>query len=64
MMADIYLENSGRKATPEPANCRGSTSNFGFPTIQASSCKQHPSKAPKCNGTTVCVPSYHVVQIS
>ena len=34
-----------------------------FPTIQASSCAQHSLNALKRPGTTVCLPSDHVVQI-
>jgi len=44
----------------EPAHCRGATSKYGFPTVQASSSTQYPLKLP---GTTVCLPSDHVVQI-
>ena len=47
----------------ETAHCRGATSQSGFPTIQASSCTQHPSNALKLPGTAVCLPSDHVVQI-
>jgi hypothetical protein len=47
----------------ELAHCCGATSKSGFPTGQASSCAQHPSKALKLPGTTVCLPSVHVVQI-
>ena len=35
----------------------------GFPTIQASSCAQHPSNVLKLPGTSVCLPSDYVVQI-
>ena len=45
------------------AHCRSVTSKSGFPTIQDSSCAQHPSNALKLPGTTVCLPSDHVVQI-
>ena len=34
-----------------------------FPTIQASSCAQHPSNTLKLPGTTVCLPYDHMVQI-
>ena len=47
----------------ELAHCHGATSMSGFPTIQASSCAQHPLNALKFPGTTVCSPSDHVVQI-
>jgi len=43
-----------------PAHCRGATSKSGFPTIQASSCTQHSSKALQFPGTTVCLPYDHV----
>jgi hypothetical protein len=47
----------------EVAHCRGATSKYGFPTIQASPCAQHPSNMLNLAGTTVCLPSDHVVQI-
>ena len=47
----------------QSAHCRGTTSKSSFPTIQASSCAQHPSNTLKLTGTTVCLPSDHVVQI-
>jgi len=47
----------------EPVHCCGATSKSGFSTIQASSCAQHPSNVLKLPGTTVCLPSDHVVQI-
>ena len=37
--------------------------NLVSPTIQASSCAQHPTNALKFPGTTVCLPSDHKVQI-
>jgi hypothetical protein len=45
----------------EPAHCRGATSKFGFPMIQASSCAQDPPNALKSPGTTVCLPSDHEI---
>ena len=62
-MSDVLSDNCGRGATRELAHCRGATSKFGFPNIQASSCAQHPSNALKLPGTTVCLTSDHVVQI-
>ena len=56
-------DNFGWGAMREPAHCCGATSKFGFPTIQASSCAQHPSNALKLPGTTVCLSSDHLVQI-
>ena len=47
----------------KPVHCRGATSKSGFPTIQASSCGQNPSNVLKLSGTTVCLPSEHMVQI-
>jgi len=61
-MSDVFPGNCGW-ATREPAHCRGVTAKSGFTTIQASSCAQHPSNALKFPGTTVCLPSGHVVQI-
>ena len=63
-MSDVFPDNYGRGATREPAHCRGATSKSGFPTIQASSCAQHPSNAVKLPGKTVCLPSDHVVSRS
>jgi hypothetical protein len=51
------------RATREPAHCRGATSKSGLPTIQVCACAQHSSNALKLPGTTVCLPSDHVVQI-
>ena len=47
----------------EPVHRHGATSESGFPTIQASSCTQHPSNMLKLPGTTFCSPSDHMVQI-
>ena len=52
-MSDVLPDNCGLGATREPAHCHGATSKFGFPTIQASSCAQHPSNALKLPGTTL-----------
>ena len=46
----------------ELVHCHGA-SKSAFPTIQASSCTQHPSNALKLPGRTVCLPSDHMVQI-
>jgi len=62
-ISDVLPDNCGGGATREPAHDRRATSKSGFPTIQASSCTQHPSKMLKIPGTTVCLPSDHVVQI-
>jgi len=56
-------DNCGWGATREPAHCRGAISKSAFPTVQASSCAQHPSNALQISSTTVCSPSDHVVQI-
>ena len=61
-MSDVLPVNCGWGATREPAHCRGATCMSGFPTIQASSCTQHPLYALKLPGKTVCLPSDHVVQ--
>jgi hypothetical protein len=55
--------NVDERATREPAHCRSATTKSGFPTVQVSSCAQHPLNALKPPGTTVCLPSDHVVQI-
>ena len=47
----------------EPTHCRGATSKSGFPTIQASSCAQHPSNTLKLPSKTVCLLYDHMVQI-
>jgi len=62
-MSDVLPGNCSWGATREPAHCCGATSKSGFPTVQASSCVQLPSNALKLPGTTVCLPSDHVVQI-
>ena len=62
-MSDVLPDNCGCGVTREPAHCRGATSKSGFPKIQASSYAQHPSNTLKFLGTTVCLPSDHVVQI-
>ena len=62
-MSRVLPDNCGWGATCGPVNCRGATSKSGFPTIQASSCTQHPSNALKLPGTTVCLPFDHMVQI-
>jgi len=62
-MSDVLPDNCGRGGTREPAHSRSATSKSGFPTIQASSCAQHPSNVMKLPGTTVYLPSGHVVQI-
>ena len=46
-MSDVLPDNCGWGATREPMHCRGAISKSGFPTIQASSCAQHPSNALK-----------------
>ena len=51
-MSNVLPDNSGWGATRELAHCRGATSKSGFPTIQASSCTQHPSNVLKLPGTT------------
>ena len=48
----MFCQITGWGATREPAHCRGATSKSGFPTIQASSCTQHPSNVLKFPGTT------------
>ena len=62
-MSYVLPDNCGWGAMHEPAHCHGASSKSGFPTIQASSCAQHPSNALKLPSTTVCIPSDHVVQI-
>jgi len=62
-MSDVKPDNCGRGTTREPAYCHGAISKSGFTIIQASSCAQHPSNMLKLPGTTVCLPSDHVVQI-
>ena len=62
-MSDVLPENCGWGATREPARCRGAKSKSDFPTVQASFSAQHPSDTLKLPGTTVCLPSDHVVQI-
>jgi isopentenyldiphosphate isomerase len=62
-MSDVSPDNCEPGATREPAHRRGAKSKSGFPTIQTSSCAQHPSNALKLPGTTVCLPSDNVVQI-
>jgi hypothetical protein len=61
-MSDVLPDKCGG-VTREPVHCCGATSKPGFLTVQASSCTQHPSNALKLPGTTVCLPSDHVVQI-
>jgi len=51
MFCHITADEEGRVS-----RCHGATSKSGFPTIQASSCAQHPSPALKLPGTTV----YHL----
>jgi len=41
-MSNVLPDNCGLGAMSEPAHCHGVTSKSGFPTIQASSCTQHP----------------------
>ena len=55
-MSDVLPDNCWWGATREPAYCCGATSKSGFPTIQASSCTQHPSNTLKLPGTSVCLP--------
>ena len=55
-MSDVLPDNCGGGETREPAHCHGATSKSCFPTIQASSCTQHPSNTLKLPGTTV----YHL----
>ena len=62
-MSDVLPDNCRWGAMRELAQCRGATSKSGFPIIQVSSYAQHPSNALKFPGTTVCLPSDHVVQI-
>ena len=62
-MSDVLPHNWGWGATCGLAHCRGATSKSGFPTIQVSSCAQHSSNTLKLPGTTVGLPSDHVVQI-
>jgi hypothetical protein len=62
-IANVLPDNCGLEATREPVYCRGATSKSGFPTIQASPCVQHLSNVLKRRGTTVCLPSDHVVKI-
>ena len=62
-MSDVLSDNYGWGATREPVHCHGVTSKSSFPTVQASSYAEHPSNALKLPGTTVCLPSDHVVQI-
>ena len=62
-MSDVLPDNCGWGASREPVHCCGATSTSGFPIIQASSRAQHPSNTLKPPGTTVCLPSDHVVQI-
>ena len=62
-MSDVLPDNCGWGATRDPAHCRCATSKSGFPTIQASFCTQLHSNSLKLPGTTVCLPSDHVVQI-
>jgi len=62
-MSDVLPDNCGRGATRERGHCRGATSKSDFPKNQASSFAQHPSNALKLPGSTVCLPSDHVVQI-
>ena len=50
-------------ATRVPAHCHGAISNFGFPTIQDTSCPQRYSNALIFPGTTVCLPFDYVLQI-
>ena len=57
-MSDALPDNCRYEATRVPAHCRGATSKSGFPTIQDSSCTQHPSNVLKFPGTTVCF--YHL----
>jgi len=62
-MSDVLPDNCRWGVTHEPVHCCGAISKSGFPTIQASSCAQHPSDALKLPGTTICLPSDHLVQI-
>jgi len=62
-MSDVLPDNCKWEAMHEPVHCCGATSRSGFPTIQPSSCAQHPSNVLKLPGTIVCLPSDHVVQI-
>ena len=59
----VVLPDKCGGATREPAHCCGATSKSGFPTVQASSCAQHPLNALKLPGSTTYLPSDHLVQI-
>ena len=62
-MSDVLPDKCRFGATHEPVHFHGATSKSSFPTIQASSCAQYSSNALKRPGTTVCLPSDHMVQI-
>ena len=59
----MFSQITGDEEQRVVVHCCSATSKSGFPTIQASSCAQHPSNALKLFGATVCLPFDHVVQI-